>query len=398
MPELKKILDEYATLCDSDENKRRLSLWNRVNEGLRWENQWHGLPADTYPNTMPVTAECLEKIWENLIGLDMRKYYTEPEYYLEYYLKMKIFKFQTIHDDTPLTMDIPLVLGVTHEAGILGQKVFFKHGEEPTFSRKSIVDENTLLPTSFDFSNNEYLSMVIPFYKKLCELVGNEYHVIFPQWYRGPQGVALYIRGFQEFSLDLYLNEVFAHRLLRYVTDAAKAFVLWRQDYTGDPICRGDLFNDDIPLMSPQMYKKHFLEYEREMSELYGGIYYWHSCGDITQHVREIQNLSDIDLMDFGVSMNDKTAGINNLVWNQTIEFRVHAQNHIQQCSEEESKEYVRSLIRGCRDVGLRSYVIRSSGMSVVHGADTDLALLSRWVDLVRGVQNEQKDCTDADH
>jgi hypothetical protein len=319
----------------------------------------------------------------------MGRYYTEPDYYLEYYLRMKINKFRHLRDDTPLTMDIPLVFGVTHEAGMLGQKVFFKHGEEPTFSRDGIVDENTSLSTTFDFSNNEYLAMVIPFYNKLRELAGDEFHIMFPHWYRGPQGVALYIRGFQEFSLDLYTNEAFARRLLRYVTDAAKAFVAWRQDFTGEPIRRGDLFNDDIPLMSPEMYGKFFLEYELEMSELYGGIYYWHSCGDVTAHVSAVQELPDIDLMDFGVTMNDKISGMRNLVRKQAVEFRVHAQNHIQQCSEEESKEYIRSLIRGCREAELRPYVIRSSGMSIVHGAQTDLDMLARWVDLVREVQNE---------
>jgi len=32
--------------------------------------------------------------------------------------------------------------------------------------------------------------------------------------------VALYIRGFENFSIDTYMDEAFAHRVLRYVTDA----------------------------------------------------------------------------------------------------------------------------------------------------------------------------------
>lgn len=68
----------------------------------------------------------------------------------------------------------------------------------------------------------------------------------------------------------------------------------------------------------------------------------------------------------------------------------MHEQNHIQQCSEEESKEYIRSLIRGCNEAGLQSYVIRSSGMSVIHGAEKDVAMLGKWVKLVREVQKEQ--------
>lgn len=391
MSTITALLEEYQRLYGSGENTLRLKLWTRPEEGIRWENQWHGLPGYTSENgrAMPVTAECLDKIWEKILGLDMKRYFTEPDYYLEYYLKMRLQKFRELPDDTPLTLDIPLVFGVTHEAGVLGQKVFFTHGEEPTFSRDGIVDEDTVFPKSFDFNHNEYLGMVIPFYKRMKDLAGKEFRVIFPQWYRGPQGVALYIRGFQEFSLDLYTNEAFARRLLRYVTDAAKAYALWRRDFTGESIMRGDLFNDDIPLMSPDMYDKFFFDYEKEMSDFYGGIFYWHSCGDITPHVSFVHQLPDIDIVDFGVSMEDKGLGIKGLKREQVVEFRVKAQTHVQQCTDEGAKEHVRKIIRHCKEASIQSYVLRSSGMSVVFGADKDLQKLARWVELVREVQAE---------
>jgi hypothetical protein len=291
MSEINNLLNTYQNLYAGEDNKRRLSLWQRTDEGIRWENQWHGLPGYTVDSgrAMPVTAECLDAIWEEVLGLEQGRYYTEPDTYLEYWLKMKIEKFKRFPDDTPLTLDIPLVFGVTHEAGILGQEIFFNVGEEPTFSRKSIIDEDTVFPKNFDFSQNDYLNMVIPFYNRLKALAGDEFRIVFPQWYRAPQGVALYIRGFQEFSLDLYVNEGLARRILRYVTDAAKAFAEWRQDFTGEPIRKADLFNDDIPLMSPDTYSNYFFEYEQELSDFYGGIYYWHSCGDVTPHISAVE-------------------------------------------------------------------------------------------------------------
>ena len=392
MTEIAKLLDEYGELYASDENRRRAACWTRLNEGIRWENQWHGLPAYTVDSgrPMPVTVECLDAVWEDILGLDQGKYFTDPECYLEFYLKMRIEKFKRLPDDTPLTLDIPLVFGVTHEAGMLGQEIFFNRGEEPTFARVSIVDEDTSFPKDFDFAKNEYLQMVVPFYRRLKELAGSDFRVIFPQWYRAPQGVALYIRGFQEFSLDLYVNEIFARRVLRYATDAAKAFALWRQDFTCEPITRGDLFNDDIPLMSPEMYSKYFLEYEKELSDFYGGIFYWHSCGDTTSHIGAIHGLPDIDLLDFGVTMEDKGEGLKNLVREQAVELRVRAQKYVQQCSEEESKEYVRRILESCREYSVSSYVLRSSGMSIVHGAEKDLQMLARWIDLIREVQEER--------
>jgi acyl-CoA synthetase (NDP forming) len=47
----------------------------------------------------------------------------------------------------------------------------------------------------------------------------------------------------------------------------------------------------------------------------------------------------------------------------------------------------VRGIVRACRAAGVRKYVIRSSGMSVLLGADKDLARLARWVELAREAQ-----------
>jgi uroporphyrinogen-III decarboxylase len=392
MGEINRLLDEYGKLCDSPENRRRLSLWETADCGLRGETQFHGIPCYTTDSgrAMPVTAECLEKMWERVLGMDLTRFYTDPAYFLEYFLKYKMLKFRRFSDDTPLTRDIPVCFGVTHEAGILGQKVLFLPGEEPQFAKEPIVEETTELPRTIDFSDNAYLAMAIPYFEKVKEMAGREFHVIFPQWYRGPQGVALYIRGFQNFAVDLYINEAFAQRVLRYVTDAAMQFARWRAAYIGEPIARCDLFNDDIPLMSPEAYTKFFLPYERELAEFHGGVYYWHSCGDITRHVPEIDRLDGVALLDFGVTMEDKREGMKGLSRSPALELRVMAKRHVQEASEEAAKAYVRDMIAACREHSVRKYVLRSSGMSILLGGEEDLAKLARWVELVREVQSEK--------
>jgi hypothetical protein len=201
----------------------------------------------------------------------------------------------------------------------------------------------------------------------------------------------LYIRGFENFSLDLYLNPALAHRILRYVTEAAKAYALWRSRFLGQPLVKGDLFNDDLAIMSPQTYADFFLPYERELSDFYGGIAYWHSCGDVTPHVPQIHKLPDIDLLDFGVTMEDKAAGLAGLARPQALELRVFAKRHLQESSDAEAREYVRGILRACREAGVGRYVIRSSGLSVLLGAEKDLARLTRWVQLVREAQADEK-------
>ncbi len=398
MTEITRLVGEYIGHVDSAENRRRLSLWESGDCGIRGETQWHGVPAFSVESgrPMPVTAECLEKMWEKVLGMDIRRFYTDPDYFLEYFLRYKILKFTRFPDDTPLTPDIPVCFGVTHEAGMLGQKVLFMPGEEPQFSKEPVVDEDSVLPKSIDFSRNEYLATAIRYYERVKDLAGRELRVIFPHWYRGPQGVALYIRGFENFSVDMYVNEAFAHRVLRYVTDAAKQFADWRADYTKEPIARCDLFNDDIPLMSPDSYEKFFLPYEQELSDFHGGVWYWHSCGDITKHVPAIQRLRGVALLDFGVTMERKADGLSGLgerglrAGPRAVEFRVMAKRHIQEASEQEQKNYVRGILAACRQDGIQRYVIRSSGMSILLGGEPDLQRLARWVQLVREVQAEE--------
>jgi uroporphyrinogen-III decarboxylase len=397
--EITRLLDEYGKLCDSAENTRRLSLWETADCPLRAETQWHGIPNYTTDGgrPMPVTAECLEKMWEAVLGMDLRRFYTEPEYFLEFFLKYKILKFRRFADDTPLTRELPVCFGVTHEAGMLGQRVIYLPGQEPQLAKDPIVDANTDLPHTIDFAANAYLRMAIAYYERVKALAGKEYRVIFPHWYRGPQGVALYIRGFENFSIDMYEDSRFAHRLLRYATEAAKQFARWRADFTGEPIARCDLFNDDIPLMSPKSYAEFFFPYEQELSDFFGGVYYWHSCGDITEHVPEVRRLRGVHLLDFGVSMEDKAKGLAGLAVAgaaprepRAVEFRVMAQRHIQEASEPEQKAYVRTILRACREHGVTRYIVRSSGMSLLLGGEADLARLARWVELVREVQAEK--------
>lgn len=387
-----KLLDEYGTLCDSAENARRLALWVKPEEGIRGETQWHGLPRFAVSPTRPapVTAECLERMWVEVLGMNIRRFYTDPDYFLEFFLRYKILKFRRFADDTPLTRQIPVCFGVTHEAGILGQKTAFLEGEEPQFGREAVFGPDDVLSPSIDFSNNEYLrNIAIPYYKRVKELAGREFHTIFPQWYRAPQGVALYVRGFEKFSLDLYDDPEFAHRILRYVTDAAKNFARWRADFTGDPIAPCDLFNDDIPLMSPDIYREFFFQYEQELCDFHGGVGYWHSCGDITKHVGEICRLSDISLFDFGVTMEDKEAGMKLLSSPQTLELRVFAKPHIQEADEAAQKAYVRGIVEACARNGIQKYVIRTSGMSTLLGGERDFEKLARWVELAREAQAE---------
>lgn len=391
MGKITKLLDTLNRLCDTEENKRRQSLWLESECPIRGETQWHGIPGvGARPGAaMPVTAECLNTLWLEILGFRLDRYYRDPEYYLEHYLRMKIEKFTEFPDDTPIDRNIPIGFGVVFEAGILGQKYYLSPDEEPAFVADPVIKKASDFPAVFDFDSIEIIKTAQRFHNVIRNIAGKEFNVIFPVWFRGPQGVALYIRGFENFLIDLTDNPGFVHRTMRYVTDAQKAFITWRARYLEEPVYKVDLFNDDIPIMSPESYTEFVYPYERELCDLYGGIYYWHSCGDITRHIPDINRLGDIDLLDFGVSMDDKGAGLSALNRSLNIEMRVLAHRYIQNAADDEIEAYMRDIVVSCRERNIEKYVLRTSGMSLLLGAREDLKRLVRWVELTRKVQGE---------
>ena len=173
------------------------------------------------------------------------------------------------------------------------------------------------------------------------------------------------------------------------MTDAAKTFAQWRSDFTDEPLAPCDLFNDDIPLMGPDTYRDFILPYEKELSDFHGGVAYWHSCGDVTKHVREVCALDGIQLFDFGVTMESKDEGMKGLTRPEVLELRVFAKPHIQEADEATQKGYVRAIVEACARHGIKKYVIRTSGISTLLGGERDIERLERWVDLAREAQAE---------
>ena len=386
---ISKLLDEIHRLSDSPENKRRRSYWEDGETPVRGEAQWHGMPKESALRSgrMPVTAECLNTVWKEVLGLKFDLYYTNPEYFLETYLKIKLRKFKELPDDTPIDRTIPLHYGVTFEAGLLGQEVFFSADDEPWLSTRPIISESTKLDgAKIDLNTNQILQCAVRFYNKVKQIVGPEFNVLFPQWFRGHQGVALYLRGFENFLTDIYLQPELCQKTLRYVTEMQKAFIAWRSEFLEEPIQKCDLFNDDVPIMSPETYSEYIIPLENELCDFCGGVYYWHSCGDITQHISEIEKIKSIELLDLGVSMENKEVGLNTMKRNIPVEVRVHAQLHIQEAEEAHIERYMRDIVASLVKKSTERYVLRSSGMSMLLGAEEDLLKLRKWVEITREV------------
>jgi uroporphyrinogen-III decarboxylase len=312
--------------------------------------------------------------------------------YLEYLLKMKIEKFKRLPDDTPIDLNVPIWLGIPYEAAILGQKYHHTPEEEPTFDKQPVIADDSPLEPVFDFDNSEMVQTAIRFYTAIKSLVGDRFNVVFPYWIRGPQGMGLYTRGYENFLTDIYLNPDFTRRLLRYVTEAAKAYAAWRARFLDEAVPLADLFNDDIPIIRPEHYRDFILPFEQEISDFHGGVYYWHSCGNTTKHIPEILKLRNLKLADLGPAIADKPAAIRVFAGvdrARPTEIRFAADRLVQTASEDRIRQYITETICACQAAGMEKYVLRVSGMSLLLGAEEDLRKLQTWIRVTRAVQDE---------
>jgi len=393
--EISQLLGKIEKLYEGKENQRRRKLWENENLAVRGEGQWHGIPTikSTEEDLMPVTFDIQMPFWAKLLNFKLDEFYHDPEVYLKNYLKLKIKRFYELPDDTPIDLKIPIWLGVGFEAALFGQTVHYSPDKDPWIDHKSIVDTLEDLKSLHrpDFFKTPVMVKAHSFYKEIKKSVGSEFNVIFPRWIRGPAGVAMYICGYENFLIKLRTNPTFVHSIMQFITESLIQYNSDRKNFLGENAFGQDLYNDDIsiPFLSPDDYKKFILPYEIQLCNFYNGIYYWHSCGDITPFIRNILQIPKIELFDIGVSVKNKRNVIDiidKLRRKITLELRI-SPNTIQQSTKEDLKRQLADIVEFCKQKKIEKFVIRSSGMDELLGIQNDLEKARTWIDLAREIQ-----------
>jgi uroporphyrinogen-III decarboxylase len=154
-----------------------------------------------------------------------------------------------------------------------------------------------------DFYQSGLMPLAHKFYTELQQLAGDDFRVHFISWRKGPFSLLVHLRGFEQLLLDLYDCPAFVHEMMAFVTEAMKQWYAERKAVTGEerfgPIYLG---NDEVstPSISPAMYEEFVLPYETELSHYFGGIDYWHSCGNTTHLAPIIARIPNVHMFDVG--------------------------------------------------------------------------------------------------
>jgi hypothetical protein len=237
-----------------------------------------------------------------------------------------------------------------------------------------------------DFFGGGVMPEIHRLYAEMKDALDDDFVVKFPDWIMGPFGVACQLRGFDRILMDFVLNPGFAERILRFVVGARKSWQRECDRFLGTGRTRGVLGNDDVncPTMSPSHYREILLPLEIELSESYGGISYWHSCGNTTRLLDAIACIPNLDLFHCGpwtdVSSACRIMGKQSVA----VEICIEPVDQVQSASPAVQKRHLEDTIAQI-PVDTACY-IKVDSLEVIRDLPTELEAIQSWLRVARTV------------
>lgn len=288
--------EEIRELCETEENKRRMAFWS--SEGVS-SDYFHAIPADK--TKKPLVIEFEREAYAQTLGYDLIEFYHDP--YLHYLsgLQTQIFKFKNFDDDTPIAKKQPVFESAAFEKCIFGgdQAIYTEH--DAVVSKEPLIKERKDLERMEypDFYKGGCMPRTISFFEQVREIAAEDFEVAFPQWGRSPWGCAWQVRGLDNLMIDCIEDPEWMVQLLDFLGESRKRWTLQKNGYLGLPLTEGNIYNDEVtfPVVSPQLYEEYILPGEKDLADFFGGIAYWHSCGDTTEMFHLINTIPNLKML-----------------------------------------------------------------------------------------------------
>ena len=389
LEQVRRLMHDYLTLSETPENTRRLTCWERE---VCARDQWHGRPRPESfrrEGAVPLTVDLQNTFWRELFSQDLSEIYRDPVAYLRFHLQKRIEQFRRLADDTPLDRIIPIYMSTAFETSLFGMPPQLFPDKDPIIDMHPIIHSPADLSRleEIDFRRSGMMPDAHRLYDGIREMAGDRFKVIFVEWLRGPLGVSLYLRGYQDLLLDLATDPEFAHGVLDRVNRAREEWFRARAQLLGEPIPHGSIFNDEVDasVIGPRHYREHVLPYEKALGEFHGRISYWHSCGNTAPMDRDIAGMGRVDLLDISgwTDLAQALPALEGRV--PRLEIRLHPLKDLQQASPEHMAERVRGVVALCRRYDVPACTLRVSGLNPWSGhLDADIAHAQRYLTIAR--------------
>ncbi len=347
------LIDRHLENMNSERNSAVRRLWHAADGWNRDMLRCNPISSD---GKVPFTIALDNSMIGALLNFDLRDYYQDAYTHLEKQLLYRDYNFVHFRDDTPITDELFIWWGVVSELSLFGPKIKWFSNREGWIENYIVQDEEDLecmeLP---DFFKSGIMPMAHEFYEYFQEMAGGRMRVMFPMWNRGPFCMAAHLNGLENILCNMLVEPEFVHKLMRYATDSIKHFMTERAKFLGEAaLPKGKLYDDevDIPTISKELYDEFVLPYEIELAEFYGGIRYWHSCGNTTDIIESVGRIKNLDVFHCGPWSDEKKAA-DVLGTKTAIEKCVDPERDVYFMGEAQIEQSLKTIVANCEGARL---------------------------------------------
>jgi hypothetical protein len=386
---IKRLMEQVREIHHSPQNQARAQYWQVVPHE-QWEpGLIRTLPARRAGGKLPFVVEPGLTMWSEILDFDLRAYWEDPLTFVTAQLEMKVYHARHFQDDTFIEKGFRLLYAMLLEGSVMGMPYGFTDEGYPwiDYTTKVIGDEADLDRLAEpDFHTSGVMPTILRFYDEMRTVLDDDFLVTFPDWLMGPFGVACQLRGFDQFLMDLLREPQFSHRVLDTVVRSRLSWQAQCDRFLGIERARGVLGNDDVncPTLSPWLYADVLLPRERYLSGVYGGISYWHSCGDTTRLLPDIARIPTIDLFHCGpwtdVGEACRVMGDRGVA----VEICLDPVDKVQGAAPEGQKGYLEET--AAQIPASTNCYIKVDSLEVITDLESELAAIGSWIGAARDV------------
>jgi len=221
---------------------------------------------------------------------------------------------------------------------------------------------------------------ILKVYETAEKLVKGKIPVFFERWDRSPWGTAVHLRGLVELWKDTVRNPDLVHKLLTLITESRIRWEKEKAKFLGVKTERGFLYNDEVDakFISPKIYQVFAHPYEKKLANFYPkGIFYFHSCGDITPFLSTIATIPGLRRLHISPATDFNTAVIKfgrNLVFQK----RMHPVNDLLLCNDKDMELKIKEVL----NIGRKNAIELDPGPIL----DISIDKIKKWINIARKI------------
>ena len=383
--EAKRLQEKIRLLEQSQKNKDRLAYWNL-------EDAAKDALARPVPKkgVCPFTVELDRVGFARVLGFSLVDFSNDPECYLINSLRITAFRFEEFRDCTPISKTVAYFAGSGFEKSLFGGEQVITE-EEVWVDRENAIKERVDLSQLEipDFFENRVMKFTHTFCQRMQELLDDDFTVEFPQWNRSAFGVAWHLRGIDGLLMDAFEDPEWFCGFLRFINQARMQWSDQRQKFLNVKKMPCSLYNDEVgvPVLSPELYREFVLPSEKEIGAYYGGINYWHSCGDTTPLFKDINTIPNLSMVHVG-GWSDEKVAMRDLSPDKAVQKSMRPYDEIIGALDRAAMR--RRLVEIKENLAGRLMSVSADALQVVNSCKQDMAALKVWIDQANDILLDQ--------